>query len=151
MALKFGSKAPDFKLKGSSGGFINFYSDVKSTCILYFYPKDFTPGCTIEACQFRDDFDDFKKLDIPVFGISKDSVETHIKFSRKLNLPFQLLSDPRGRVIREYKAMLPFINLPRRITYLVSSEKIILAAFENMFRAPEHIKEMMAAVDKAVK
>ena len=125
MALKIGSKAPDFKLQGTEDREVNFYSDVKQTCVLYFYPKDFTPGCTKEACEFRDDFSFFRELDIPVYGISTDSIATHKKFKEQYNLPFELLSDPKGDVISSYKAKFPFINMTKRVTYLVDADKNI--------------------------
>lgn len=148
MALIIGSKAPDFKLPATNGKLLHFYGDIKEACILYFYPKDFTPGCIKEACQFRDEFTVFEILKVPVFGISRDSVNTHERFKEKYNLPFELLSDPEGIVIKNYKAMFPVINMPRRITYLVDKEKKILAVFENLLNAKEHIKTMKIALKK---
>ncbi len=73
-------------------------------CILYFYPRDFTPGCTREACGFRDQFAEFRGLDIDVTGISRDSVATHLKFKETHRLPFELLADEQGEVATLYKA-----------------------------------------------
>jgi peroxiredoxin Q/BCP len=149
MALKIGSKAPDFKLPGTEGEVVHFYEDIKQTCILYFYPKDFTPGCTAEACGFRDDFAFFKENGIPILGISKDSIETHQKFTKSYKLPFQLLSDTSGMVISSYKAMFPIINMPRRITYLADTNKTIIEVFDNLLMAKDHISKMKKALEKA--
>lgn len=148
MALKIGSKAPDFKLPDTSGKLVHFYEDIKEICILYFYPKDFTPGCTAEACGFRDDFSFFKENGIPILGISKDSVETHQKFAKSYKLPFELLSDTSGKVISSYKAMFPIINMPRRITYLVDANKTIIEVFDNLLMAKDHISKMKKALEK---
>jgi len=148
MALKIGSKAPDFKLPDTKGELVHFYEDIKQTCIIYFYPKDFTPGCVAEACGFRDDFSFFKENGIPILGISKDSIETHKKFAKSYKLPFELLSDTSGKVISSYKAMFPIINMPRRITYLVDSDKTITEVFDNLLMAKDHISKMKKALEK---
>ena len=148
MALNIGSIAPDFNLPSTSGESLNYHQDVKGPSILYFYPKDFTPGCTAEACEFRDDYEFFDEMGVPIYGISKDSVKSHLKFIEQYKLPFQLLSDQSGKVTKEYKAMFPFINMPRRITYLVDSDKRIIEVFENLLQAKDHIKKMKLALGK---
>ena len=100
--LEPGSSAPDFKL---SDQFDNNHtlSDYKGKwVVLYFYPKDMTPGCTTEACNFRDDFPDFQKLEAIIFGVSKDSIKRHATFADKYKLPFSLLSDSEGKVCDLY-------------------------------------------------
>ncbi|MGC8776205.1 MAG: thioredoxin-dependent thiol peroxidase [Minisyncoccia bacterium] len=100
--LKLNQKAPDFKLKDQDGK-NHKLSDYRGKWVLiYFYPKDDTPGCTKEACAIRDNFPDFKKLNIVVLGISVDSVESHKKFVKKYNLPFILLSDDKKEVVKKY-------------------------------------------------
>ena len=146
MALKIGSKAPDFILPGSSGNDVHFYEDIKQSCILYFYPKDFTPGCTIEACSFRDDFEFFQELNIPVYGISKDSISIHQEFIEKYSLPFELLSDVDGKVIKSYMAAFPVINMTRRVTYLIDADKTINEVFENLLMFKVHISRMKSAL-----
>ncbi len=147
MALNIGEKAPDFNLPATNGTTIGLNKDLKGeACILYFYPKDFTPGCTKEACSFRDNFEAFRSLDIQVFGISTDGVATHKKFIDKYQLPFILLSDVSGRVSKSYKAMIPVIGLPKRITYLLDKQHQIAAVYQDMFGAEKHIKEMVRAV-----
>lgn len=142
MALKVGNKAPDFTLLNSEGKEVSFYRDVQGPSILYFYPKDFTPGCTREACEFGREFEFFENLEVPVFGISTDSVNTHKRFKERYELPFELLSDTSGAVTKSFKALIPVLNLPKRISYLISSDKKIQMVFENFFQAEKHISTL---------
>ena len=98
------SKAPDFNLPGSSGGNIALKDLKGKNVVVYFYPKDDTPGCTKEACGLRDDFAAFRKLNATVFGVSYDTIESHKKFIEKYHLPFALLSDPDRTVAKLYGA-----------------------------------------------
>lgn len=100
--LAEGQKAPDFELPDQNGT-MHKLSDQKGKWVLvYFYPKDDTPGCTKEACTIRDNYDSFKKMGITVFGISTDSVKSHKKFEEKYELPFTLLSDEKKEVVEAY-------------------------------------------------
>ena len=148
MALKTGNKAPNFSLPSTSGGSLNLDVDLlNKACILYFYPKDFTSGCTNEACGFRDTFEIFDNLDIPVFGISRDDVETHHKFRKALNLPFHLLADVDAEISRQYDtvpALMPFFT--KRTTYLLDKKHYIAAVYENIFSAEKHIKSMVESL-----
>src|SRR5690606_39027187 len=120
MALKIGSTAPEFILESTGGKSIDSSNDLKGKAfILYFYPKDFTKGCTAEACEFRDQFEAFRNLDIPVLGVSKDDIVTHERFKKEHKLPFDLLSDPTGEVCKSFDALIPLIKMPKRITYLI--------------------------------
>jgi peroxiredoxin Q/BCP len=102
MELKTGTLAPNFDLQDQRGT-SHKLSDYKGKrVVLYFYPKDDTPGCTTEACSFRDNFIDYKTAGITVIGISKDTVESHAKFANKFELPFTLLADPDHRVSELY-------------------------------------------------
>lgn len=102
MKLKVGNIAPNFELPDQNGK-VSKLSDFKGQKVLiYFYPRDFTPGCTTEACSLRDSFPNFKNLDTVVLGISKDSVESHNKFARKYSLPFTLLADVDHKVQETY-------------------------------------------------
>lgn len=94
MTLKKGQKARDFSLPSTSGEKFNLYqSTAGRPCVIYFYPKDFTKVCTAEACDFRDQFSAFRELDVPVIGISRDNITTHLKFKEEYKLLFELLSD----------------------------------------------------------
>src|SRR3954469_24572752 len=102
MTLNIGDKAPDFKLKNDDGEEVALKDFKGKHVILYFYPKDDTPGCTKEACDFRDNSKVFNKKDTVVVGVSPDSVESHVKFKKKYGLPFQLLSDPEKKMLESY-------------------------------------------------
>lgn len=102
--LEVGVKAPDFSLLDKDGNKVTLHSILEnhSTVVLYFYPKDSTPGCTKQACGFRDRYTEYQKLNVPVIGISKDSVRSHMNFATKQELPFILLSDPELQAINAY-------------------------------------------------
>lgn len=100
--LNIGDKAPDFTLKDQNGNEVSLSDFKGKKVILYFYPKDNTPGCTRQACAFASAYEDFKSINAQVIGISKDSVASHIKFASKYELPFILLSDPRLSAIENY-------------------------------------------------
>jgi peroxiredoxin Q/BCP len=149
MALHIGDDAPNFTLPSTAGNNFNLAQDLKDTaCILYFYPKDFTPGCNAEACEFRDHFENFREVDIPVFGISTDSIPTHLKFKAKYGLPFELLSDQDGKVTKAYDAIIPILKLAKRTTYLLGKDHKIKAVYNEMFGARNHIKAMLDEVNQ---
>ena len=104
MANLEGRKAPTFSLEGNDGKMHSLADYKGKTVVLYFYPTDDTPGCTKEACGFRDQNSTLKKADVVVLGVSKDSVESHSRFAGKYKLPFTLLSDPKAEVMRKYGA-----------------------------------------------
>ena len=97
-----GDEAPDFTLQADDGREVSLSDYRGKKVVLYFYPKDGTPGCTREAIEFRNIFEEFEKEDVVILGVSKDSVQSHQKFKRKHELPFTLLSDPEGRVLDLY-------------------------------------------------
>jgi len=100
--LNEGMKAPDFTLTDKNGSEVKLSDFCGRKVVLYFYPKDNTPGCTKQACAFASAYEDFKSKDVAVIGISKDSVASHVKFAEKYNLPFILLSDPERKAIEAY-------------------------------------------------
>ena len=102
MTLKPGDIAPDFHLSDSMGNLIHLSDFRGRRVVLYFYPRDNTPGCTKEACGFRDTYPDYQARDIVVLGISTDDAKSHTKFATKLKLPFLLLCDPEGKVATVY-------------------------------------------------
>lgn len=147
MSLKVNAIAPDFELPSTTGS--NFkLAELKEPVILYFYPKDFTPGCTKEACSFRDNFSFFKELNVKVIGISVDNIKKHQKFKEQYELPFELLSDVTGKVCKEYDALMPFVKIPKRITYLIDKNQVIRGVYDNLFGYSAHIKNMIEAVQK---
>ena len=100
--LEIGTKAPAFTLPDKDGNMVSLTDFVGKKVILYFYPKDNTPGCTKQACAFAGAYEGFKSRDVVVIGVSKDSVASHLKFAQKHNLPFILLSDPDLQAIQAY-------------------------------------------------
>ena len=100
--LNIGDKAPNFTLKNKDGAEVSLSDFIGKRVVLYFYPKDNTPGCTKQACAFAGLYNEFRERDIEVIGISKDSVASHVKFAEKYNLPFHLLSDPELSAISAY-------------------------------------------------
>ncbi|MBR3610512.1 MAG: thioredoxin-dependent thiol peroxidase [Oscillospiraceae bacterium] len=102
--LSIGEKAPDFTLLDKDGNSVSLSDFLGRKVVLYFYPRDNTPGCTRQACAFAGAFEEFKNLDAAVIGISKDSVASHVKFAEKYELPFILLSDPEHKVIEAFGA-----------------------------------------------
>lgn len=107
MNLKVGDDAPDFELPDQDGKTHKLSDYLGQTILVYFYPRDFTPGCTAEACQIRDNFPKFSGVNTLVLGISTDTVESHKKFAQKYRLPFTLLSDVKKEVVKNYGVYKP--------------------------------------------
>ena len=134
--LQEGIKAPDFTLKDKDGSSVSLSDFRGKKVVVYFYPKDNTPGCTKQACAFREAYDGFKSDDIVVIGISKDSIQSHQKFAEKYELPFILLSDPEITAIRAYdvwkeKKLYGKTSMGvMRSTYVIDEEGIIIKVFE---------------------
>lgn len=120
--LKENSKAPDFKLPDKDNNMHSLSDYMGKWVVLYFYPKDDTPGCTKEAASFRDNIDKFKSLNVEVLGISSDTTESHKKFIDKFDLNITLLSDVKKEVIDKYHAK---GIIPKRISYLINPEGVI--------------------------
>ncbi len=147
MALSIGSSAPDFTLPSTSGTTLTLSKHLKGkACIIYFYPKDFTAGCTREACGFGNIYHVLCGLNIDVFGISHDSIQSHKSFKERYQLPFDLLSDLGGKVSKSYNAQIPFIQKPKRVTYLLDKNHEIAAVYQNMMNPSGHIRKMISAL-----
>ncbi len=128
--LKVGDKAPDFAVQASNDSTVSLKDHIgKGPIVIYFYPKDDTPGCTKEACGIRDDFSEFKNLKATVFGVSFDSVASHKKFIEKYNLPFLLLADTDKKVSIAYGAATEKSGAPKRITYVIGKDGKIAHVF----------------------
>jgi peroxiredoxin Q/BCP len=132
--LEVKTLAPDFKLLDQDGKEHSLSYHRGTYVLIYFYPKDDTPGCTKEACVIRDMYKEFESNSVKVFGISNDSVENHKKFAEKYGLPFTLLSDPKKEVIKMYGADGVLFN--KRISYLVGPDGIIKKVYPKV--DPEH-------------
>lgn len=124
--LAVGDKAPDIKLQDDQGNWRTLSEFGDKRIVLYFYPKDYTPGCTKEACSLRDFSEIYKKNNIIVIGVSYDSPESHKAFKEKYKLPFILLSDPDKSVSKKYGAHTGILTYfaPKRITYLIENGRI---------------------------
>jgi peroxiredoxin Q/BCP len=118
----------------------------KKPVILYFYPKDDTPGCTKEACAFRERHEDFRELNAEVIGISSDPVESHRSFAAKHELPFTLLSDEGGKVRKLYGASSTFGLVPGRVTYVLDEEGVVRHIFSSQLGVEEHVEEALEAL-----
>ena len=128
--LETNIKAPDFSLKDQDGKMHTLSHHRGGYVLVYFYPKDDTPGCTKEACIIRDLYGEFERMGVRVFGISADSVESHKQFAQKYALPFTLLSDPAKETIAAYGASGgPFT---KRISYLIDPDGIIVKAYADV-------------------
>ena len=124
---KIGDKAPNFNLPDAKGEMLSLASLQGNWVVLYFYPKDDTPGCTKEACSFRDDLHKLEKLGAKVVGVSVDNGNSHSEFAKKYKLPFPLLSDKDGLVASQYGALsnFVFIKIAKRYTFLISPDGIL--------------------------
>lgn len=125
MALAIGDKAPNFSLASDTGEIVSLSDFKGKKVILYFYPQDDTPGCTKQACGFRDNYATIQRADAVVLGVSPDSVASHVKFKKKENLPFPLLSDPDHAVADTYGAWGEKTNYGRTYIGLIRSHVII--------------------------
>ncbi len=145
--LEVGDKIPNFTLRDQNNNYFSIDSIVgKQTIVIYFYPKDDTPGCTKEACSFRDEFETFKNLDAKVIGISSDDVESHKEFAKKYNLPFTLLADTDKEVRKMFGVPKYLKLIDGRVTYIIDKKGIIKHIFNSMKKANKHIDEALKAL-----
>lgn len=145
--LAKGQQAPDFTLPDQDGNPQSLKAILqRGPAVIYFYPRDETPGCTAQACKFRDDYADFKDAGAEVLGISDDSVEVHKAFAQHHRLPFRLLADVDNAVHKAY-GVTPTLGLLRgRVTYVVDQQGKIVLAFDSQLRATAHIGEALTAL-----
>lgn len=149
MGLKIGDKIPMFTLPDKNGDLFSVKDILgKNSFVIYFYPKNNTPGCTKEACDFRDAYEDFEKAGAAVIGISSDSVKSHKRFGNQYQLPFTLLSDEKNEVKKKFKIKNSLFLIPGRETYVVNPEGKIEMVF-NSINASLHMKYALKAVRKA--
>ena len=148
MTLKIGDKAPDFILLTETGEQVKLSKLRGKKVVLYFYPKDNTPGCTKESCDFRDNFNVLKKQGVELFGISKDSAKSHLKFKEKYKLPFPLLVDDETEVCSAFgvlskKSMfgLTYMGI-QRSTFLIDEKGIIRAIWRKV-KVPGHVEQVL--------
>jgi len=151
LKLKEGDKAPEFTLSTNGGGRVSLSDFKGNSVILYFYPKDDTPGCTKEACAFRDHFADFKKQSAVVLGVSTDPVKSHDKFVEKFKLPFTLLADEDKKIVEAYGVWGQKSFMGRkymgthRVTFLIGPDGRIKKIWPKV-KPEEHAEEVLGAL-----
>lgn len=154
MPISAGIPAPEFELFDDTNTLRKLSDFRGKNVVLYFYPKDDTPGCTTEACNFRDDYSAYEKANIVILGVSPDSVKSHVKFKNKFDLPFPLLADDGHKVCDLYKVWGPKKFMGKeyegvlRTTFLIDGNGTILRVFENV-RPAEHSAEVLSALGAA--
>ncbi|MFA6099032.1 MAG: peroxiredoxin [Patescibacteria group bacterium] len=147
MELKIGDKAPALAAADQTGKQRNLEEFHGSWLLLYFYPKDFTSGCTTEACTLRDNFSELKKK-AKVMGVSADSVGSHQKFSEKYHLPFDLLADPQYEIIKSYGAN--GLIFPKRVSFLIDPEGVIKKVYKSV-KPAEHAEQVLKDLNELIK
>ena len=153
--IKENFKVPNFKLPSSNNKNFEIKKSLKQYLVIYFYPRDNTPGCTNEAKDFSKLYKEFKKLNCEIFGISKDSVDSHKKFISKFKIPFQLLSDEKIIALKKYgawgeKSMYgkKFMGI-KRTTVLISPKGKIIKIWNNV-KVKDHAKEVLSCLKEAI-
>lgn len=145
--IKIGQKAPAFSLEDQDGVTHTMKQYLGKKVLIYFYPKDDTPGCTTEACNFRDGYKDFEKMGLVILGVSKDTVKSHKKFAEKFTLPFPLLSDVDGALVEAYDVWKKKKFMGREYMGIVRSSFLIdekgkIAKIYDEVKASEHAEEV---------
>lgn len=143
-SVKVGDHAPDFELESLSGEKVRLSHFLgRKNVVLFFYPKDETAGCTLEACTFRDAYEDFVDVGAEVIGVSADSLESHKRFAYRHQLPFVLLSDPKGMVGARYDVRKALGIFPGRVTFLIDKEGIVRHVTDGRLRFKDHVTESL--------
>ncbi len=145
--IQVGDQAPDFTLKAHTGETVSL-ADFRgrSAVVLYFYPKDETPGCTREACGFRDRYEAFVEAGAVVIGVSSDSVEAHRAFAGKHRLSFLLLADAGGALLRAFVVPKSLGLMPGRVTYVIDAQGVVRHTFNSQFFVGRHVAEALEGV-----
>lgn len=147
MAINVGDPIPDVSLQTQSGETVNLQSLVgQKIVVLYFYPKDDTPGCTKEACGFRDNYTVFQEAGAEVIGVSSDTPTSHQQFANKYQLPFTLLSDDRNQARKAFGVPSTLGLLPGRVTYVIDTSGTVRHIFNSQMNFQGHINESLKIV-----
>lgn len=148
-SIGVGATAPDFTKTTQDGHSISLSQfRGEKTVVLYFYPKDETPGCTAEACTFRDNFEDFVEAGAVVIGVSQDSDESHKRFAAHHRLPFLLVSDRDKALQKAYGVPKTMGLLPGRVTFVIDREGTVQHVFNSQLNAKKHVKEALEVVER---
>jgi peroxiredoxin Q/BCP len=146
--LKVGSVAPDFTLPSQSGEMVSLEDFLgHRPVVIFFYPKDDSPGCTKQVCAFRDDYEEFGKLDAEVIGISSDPVESHRGFAARHRLPFTLVSDEGGKVRKLYGVPNTLGLFPGRVTYVIDKKGVVRHIFSSQVGIDRHVEGALEALE----
>ncbi len=149
MAVRVGDKMPLFELPDQTGKLIKSSELLgRGPVVVYFYPKDDTPGCKAEACAFRDQYEVFKDAGAEVVGISGDSAASHDQFARKYSLPFVLLSDSGNKTRKAFGVPKTLGLLPGRVTYVVDKDGVVQHVFNSQIAATKHVDEALDVVKR---
>ena len=143
---KPGERAPDFEARDQNGNTVSLASFLGRPVVLYFYPKDNTPGCTAEACSFRDSMDTLRSREIAVLGVSADSEESHAGFASRYKLNFTLLSDRGKSIVRAYGVESPF-GTAERVTYIIGPDGIIKYVFPRV-NTKTHAADVLKKIEE---
>ncbi len=147
--MKPGEQIPSFKLPDQDWNDLSSESLLGEPFVIYFYPKDDTPGCTRQACAFRDHFEEFQDQHVRVIGISADTPEEHRRFKEKHNLPFTLLSDPEKKTHKLFNVGTNLFGLiPGRVTYVFDAEGKLVHTFSSQMHVERHVKESLEALSE---
>ena len=146
MTITAGQTVPEFSLPDQDGATVSSSQLRGAWSVVYFYPKDDTPGCTAESCSFRDNFEAFTDAGAKVIGISSDSVESHKAFAQKHRLPFTLLADTDGAVRKQFGVTKTLGLLPGRVTYVIDPDGVVRKVFSSQFKPKKHIDEALATI-----
>lgn len=139
-----GMKAPAFEARDQHGALVRLADfQGKSAVVLYFYPKDDTPGCTAQACSLRDGFSALQAAGAVILGVSADTTESHKAFAEKFRLPFSLLADPDRRIIEAYGVKMPLLGMARRVTILIDRQGTIRKVIRDV-RTKDHDQQVLA-------
>jgi peroxiredoxin Q/BCP len=144
--VRAGDRAPDFTLADADGKPVKLSARRGKAVVLYFYPKDDTPGCTLEACAFRDQYEDFVDAGADVIGVSSDSSDSHRAFAKRHRLPFTLLADRDGAVRERYGVPSTLGLLPGRVTFVIDAEGVVRHVFNSQLAATRHVAEALDAL-----
>jgi peroxiredoxin Q/BCP len=144
-----GDKIPDFQLKNENDEMINIADYQGQPMVIFFYPKDDSPGCTIEACAFRDSFQDFTDAGVTVFGVSVDSPKSHTAFKAKHRLPYTLLSDEGNKLRKKFNVPTDMFGLmPGRVTYVIDKAGIVQHLFKSQLKVEQHVQEALEVIKR---
>ena len=145
--VKVGDRAPDFSLEAQDGHNVALHDFTGSkNVVLYFYPKDFTPGCRAETKSFSENYDSLLAMGAEVLGISSDSPESHVDFAKECGATFPMLADKGGRVRESYGVKSSFGLAPGRVTFVIDKKGIVRHVFSSQLRPKQHVSEAMEAL-----